>query len=286
VLVDRGSKVKQGQLLAKIVAPELNAQHAEAQSKLEGDRGTFQKLQAASQTPGAVAGDELERASATVQSDQARVDAIKAMEQYLTVTAPFDGMVTERNVHPGALVGPQAGTNQPPMLKIEQVQKLRLTVPVPESLAGAIAQGAPANFTVRAFPGAKFTGITSRISHSVDVQTRAMSVELDVDNKDGRLAPGMFADVSWPVKRDAPSIFVPPSAVGQSTEKTFVVRIKDGTAEQVAVQRGATQGELQEVFGQLQEGDQVAKRASEDLRSGTKVTLRAAAPAPSGSAAP
>lgn len=278
VLVDRGSKVKQGQLLATIVAPELNAQRAEAQSKLEGDKGTYERLQRAAQTPGAVAGDELERASATVQSDQARVDALKAMVQYLTVTAPFEGVVTERNVHPGALVGPQAGPNQPPLLKLEQVHKLRLTVPVPESLAGAIAQGAPAAFSVRAFPGVKFTGITSRISHSVDVQTRAMSVELDVDNKDGRLAPGMFADVSWPVKRDTPSLFLPPSAIAQSTEKTFVVRVKDGIAEQVAVQRGAMQGELQEVFGTLQAGDLAAKRATEDLRSGAKVTMKPPAP--------
>ncbi|HEY8946090.1 MAG TPA: efflux RND transporter periplasmic adaptor subunit [Polyangiaceae bacterium] len=285
VLVDRGSRVKQGQLLATIVAPELNAQRAEAESKLEGDRGTYQRLLAAAKTPGAVADDELERASATMKADRARVDSLKAMEQYLAVTAPFEGVITERNVHPGALVGPQAGTNQPPMLKLEQVQKLRLTVPVPESLAGAIAPGAPATFSVRAFPGQKFSGVTSRIARSIDAKTRAMSVELDVDNENGALAPGMFADVSWPVKRAAPSLFVPQSAFVQSTEKTFVVRVKDGTLEQVPVQRGVLQGDLLEIFGPLQQGDQVARRASEDLRTGVKVAVRAPAPTPSASAA-
>jgi hypothetical protein len=84
------------------------------------------------------------------------------------------------------------------------------------------------------------------------------------------------------VKRATPSIFVPPSAIGQSTERTFVVRVKDGVAEQVPVQRGITQGDLVEVFGALAAGDTVAKRGSEDLRTGTHVKLRAA-PKPAGS---
>jgi RND family efflux transporter MFP subunit len=275
VLVDRGSQVKQGQLLLTLVAPELNAQRAEAQAKLLGDKSTYERLAAAAQTPGAVAGHEVEIAAATVQADQARVDSLRAMEQFLTVTAPFDGVITERNVHPGALVGPQAGANAPPMLRIEQVTPLRLTVAVPESLVGAIAEGSTATFTVRAYPGRTFTGVTKRISRSVDTRTRSMPVELDVDNRDGRLAPGMFADVSWPLKRTTPSLFVPPSAIVQSTERTFVARIKDGVVEQVPVQRGAAQGDLVEVFGALQEDDLVAKRGSEDLRNGTKVEVRA-----------
>jgi RND family efflux transporter MFP subunit len=282
VLVDRGSRVKKGALLVTLVAPELGAQRAEAQAKLSGDKSTLDRLKAAAETPGAVAGQEIELAQAGVQAEQARVDALRALEQYLVVTAPFDGMITERNVHPGALVGPQAGASSPPMLRIEEVQKLRLTVPVPEAFAGAIAEGATVTFTVRAFPGVKFTGITSRIAHSVDTTTRSMAVELDVDNTDGRLAPGMFADVSWPVKRASPSLFVPPGAVAQTTERTFVARVKDGVVEQVQVQRGATQGDLVEVFGALSPGDTVARRATEDLRSGTHVQTRAPKPAGSG----
>ena len=84
----------------------------------------------------------------------------------------------------------------------------------------------------------------------------------------------MFADVLWPVKRTTPSLFVPPSAIVQSTEKTFVARIKDGVVEQVPVQRGASQGDLVEVFGGLQDGDLVARRGSEELRNGTHVEMR------------
>jgi membrane fusion protein (multidrug efflux system) len=271
VLVDRGSEVKAGQLLATLVAPELRAQRAEAQAKLLGDKSTQERLLAASHTPGAVAGHEIELATAMTLADQARVESLRAMEQYLAIVAPFDGTITERNVHPGALVGPQAGPNAPPLLRIERTAILRLTVPVPENLVGAVSEGATATFTVRAYPAASFRGVTKRLSHSLDPRTRSMPVELDVDNMDRRLASGMFADVTWPVKRNEPSLFVPPSAIVQSTERTFVARIKDSVVEQVPVQRGATQGDLVEVFGDLQPGDLVAKRATEELRNGTKL---------------
>lgn len=282
VLVDRGSRVKKGQLLLTVVAPELNAQRAEAQAKLQGDKSTYERLLEASKTPGAVAAHEVELALAGVQADQARLDSLRSMEQYLTVTASFDGVVTERNVHPGALVGPQSAGGALPMLRVEQVQKLRLTVAVPENLVGAIAEGMTASFSVRAFPGVKFSGVTTRVSRTIDPKTRTMAVELDVDNADGRLAPGMFADVLWPVKRTAPSLFVPPGAIVQSTERTFVIRIKDDVVEQVAVQRGAAQGDLVEVFGALKEGDPVARRGSEELRAGTRVEARSPKPASSG----
>src|SRR6185369_5654638 len=184
------------------------------------------------------------------------------------VTAPFDGVITERDVHPGSLVGPQGAGSSTPMLRLEQVHKLRLTVPVPEGIVGAIAQGTAATFSVRTHPGVKFTGTVSRIAQSIDTKTRSMPVELDIDNKDGRLAPGMFADVSWPVKRTTPSLFVPPAAIVQSTEKTYVIRLRDGVVEHVAVQRGAVQGDFVEVFGGLQDGDTIARRGSEELRVG------------------
>jgi RND family efflux transporter MFP subunit len=282
VRVDRGSRVKRGDLLLTVVAPELRAQRAEAQAKLLGDKSTFERLKAASQTPGAVAENEVQTAQATVQADEARLDSLRSVEQYLTVTAPFDGVITQRDVHPGALVGPQGAGDSVPMLRLEQVHRLRLTVAVPENLVGAIALGVQAGFTVRAQPGVKFTGTVARIAESVDTKTRSMPVELDIDNTDGRLAPGMFAEVLWPVKRTTPSLFVPPGAIVQSTEKTFVARIRDGVIEQVPVQRGAVQGDLVEVFGGLQEGDAIARRGTEELRSGVHVEVREPpSPAPS-----
>lgn len=283
VPVDRGSIVKGGDVLVVISAPELAAQRAEAQAKLQAERGTFDRLKAASQTPGAVAGNELELREAAVHAEEARVQSLRTLEQYLIVRAPFDGVVTQRNIHPGAFVGP-ASSDKEPMLRLEQVKNLRLTVAVPERFVGAVADGTVASFTVSAWPGEKFSGVARRISHSVDMATRTMAVELDVDNSDGRLTSGMFVNVEWPLKRPSMSLWVPPTAIVQSTDKTFVVRVRNGAAEQIPVQRGSSSPDLVEVFGALEPGDVVARRGSEELRSGTPVQARTVAAAPSSSA--
>jgi RND family efflux transporter MFP subunit len=276
ILVDRGSRVRKGQLLARLSAAELISQRAEAESKLAAARSTYERMKAAAETPGAVAKHDLEIADASLKAEQARVDALKTLEGYLYVRAPFDGMITERNVHPGALVGPPTGANAVPMLKMESVGHLRVTVAVPETDVGAIAENAPADFVVRTWPGMKFSGVITRISHAVDMRTRTMPVELDYANKDGKVAPGMFAEVVWPIRREAPSLFVPTSAVVQTTEKTYVDRVKNGAIEQVAVKRGVVLKDKVEVFAAgLAAGDQVLKRGSEELKDGTKVQTRA-----------
>jgi RND family efflux transporter MFP subunit len=276
--VDRGSVVRRGQLLARLSAPELASQRAEAESKLEAARSTFERMKAASDTPGAVAKHDLEVADAAVKADQARVESLKTLESYLSVRAPFDGVITERNVHPGALVGPPAGANAAPMLRMESVGHLRLTVAVPETDVGAIADGAKAEFVVRTWPGQRFGGVIKRVAHALDTKTRTMPVELDVENVQNKLAAGMYAEVFWPIRREAPSLFVPPTAIVQTTEKTFVDRVRDGAVEQVAVQRGTSLKDRVEVFGALQAGDTVLRRGSEELKDGAKVKTRAWAP--------
>ena len=170
ISVDRGSVVKSGQLMARLVAPELAAQRAEAQSKLQGaeaqraeaeaklasDDGTYQRLKAASSTPGVVAGNDLEITQKAVDGDRARLEAARKSEQaaeaslksiseiegYLLIRAPFDGVVTERNVHPGALVGPNGSSGQWPLARVEQTGRLRLVVPVPEKYFADMVTGA------------------------------------------------------------------------------------------------------------------------------------------------
>jgi hypothetical protein len=101
-----------------------------------------------------------------------------------------------------------------------------------------------------------------------------MPVELDVENVNNKLAPGMFAEVFWPIRRDAPSLFVPSSAIVQTTETTYVDRVRGGAIEQVAVQRGTALKDRVEVFGPLQAGDLVLSRGSEELKDGTKVMTK------------
>ena len=303
VRVDRGSHVRAGDVLLTLEAPELRAQAAEAQSKLQGveaqltaararvdaSAGTYDRLKAASATPGVVAGNELLQAQKTLESDRGQaaaaeqnvaaarqaLQAVRDMEGYLQVTAPFAGVVTERNVHPGALVGPAAG-GAPPMLRLADEAKLRLSIAVPEAYAGTIAEGATIPFTVAAFPGQPFSGPIARVAHAVDVKTRTMAVELDVPNGDGRLAPGTYCQVKWPVHRDRPSLLVPSASVASTTDRTFLVRVRSGRVDWVDVKTGLTSGPLVEVFGDVHAGDQVAARGTDELRAGTAVTARAA----------
>jgi RND family efflux transporter MFP subunit len=224
-----------------------------------------------------IAEKSVEAARAVVQATQGSMEAAKASTQalrdlqgYLTIRAPFDGIVVERDVHPGALVGP---ASQAPLLKLQQVSHLRLTVAVPEAAVGGIVDGARVPFTVAAFPGVVFHGLVSRIAHSMDEATRSMAVELDVTNPDMKLAPGMYPEVTWPVRNPQSSLLVPPSSIVTTTERMFVIRVRNGVAEWVTVTRGAAAGDLVEVIGALKEGDLIVRRGSDELREGTPLKI-------------
>ena len=164
-----------------------------------------------------------------------------------------------------------------PMLRVEKTARLRLVVPVPEKYATGINLGSKVEFSVPAFPSQTFAGTIARVAHSVDVKTRTMPVELDVNNSDGRLSSGMFPEVLWPVRRAESTLFVPTSAVARTTEATFVIRIRGGNTEWVNVQTGELDGKSIEVFGGLHEGDDVAVRGTDELRPGTRVNVQVAA---------
>lgn len=300
VLVDRGSIVKEGDLLAELSAPEMNAQIAEAESKAQGadaDRlqaeaqvaaaqSTYDRMKKASETPGAIAGNELiqtekqvEAAEALLNSRQqaskaaeSAVRSLKDLQAYLTIRAPFEGVVSDRIIHPGALVGPG---NDVTLLVIQQVSHLRLVVPVPEEDVSGIVNGATVSFQVPAWPERNYNGKVSRISHALDPRTRTMPIELDVINHDGSLAPGMYPIVKWPVRRGRISLFVPKTSVVTTTERTFVIRDRDGQAEWVDVKKGVAEGDLVEVIGNLKSGDKVLKRATDEIREGTRIQASA-----------
>lgn len=307
VRVDRGSQVKTGALLAELEAPELDAQRAEAESRLHGaeaqlgsvrakadaDTGTYEKLKAASATPGVVAGNDLVVAQKTVEADRSQVTAaeraadaarqalraVTQMEGYLRLTAPFDGVVTERNVHPGALVGPgTGGASSTPLFRLVQDSRLRLVVPVPERFVPGVDVGTNVSFTVPAYPGQTFSGRVARVAHALDVKTRTMAVELDVANADRRLAPGTYCQVRWPLRRTAPSLLVPAGTVASTTDRTFVVRVRNNRIEWVDVKTGVSSGPLVEVFGDLHAGDAIAARGTDEWRPGSEVRPKAPTP--------
>jgi RND family efflux transporter MFP subunit len=132
------------------------------------------------------------------------------------------------------------------------------------------------SFSVAAYPAQTFSGTVSRISQSVDVSTRTMAVELDVNNADGRLAPGTFCQVRWPVRRTEPSLLVPSGSVASTTGRTFVIRVRSGRTEWVDVKTGLTSGSLIEVFGDLKPGDEIAARGTDEVRAGVAVQVKQA----------
>ena len=307
IRVDRGSRVRKGDLLVRLSAPELVAQRAQAeaglrgaesqlvsaQAKLASDQGTYLHLASAAKTPGVVAENDLLVANQTAAADKGAVAAaesnvkaaretlrsISQIESYLAIDAPFNGVVTTRNLHPGALVGPTSGqAGAMPIVQLVDTDRLRLIVPVPEAEAGEMKNGQAVAYSVPAYPAQVFHAPIARISHDVDTRTRTMPVELDVRNANGRLSPGSFATVMWPVRRTYATLFVPLTAVTSDQQHTFVIRVRDGKAEWVTVQTGQAVNGNTEVFGDLHPRDQVVKTASDSIRNGQEVTTRAGNP--------
>jgi membrane fusion protein, multidrug efflux system len=293
VLVDRGSPVRRGQLLVQLSAPEINSQTSVSEANLhqaEADvaqagaqaaaaESTAAKLQEAAKTPGAVAGNELLQAEkqrdaaqalvdsrkAAVRTAKGRLQASQATESYLRVTAPFDGMITDRFVNPGMLID----GGHTPMLKLQQVAHLRLIVPVPETYTGSVVKGMSVVFHVPAHPGKSYAAKVARIPNALDQQSRSMMVELDVYNKDGSLAPGMYPTVDWPVGAGENLLFVPSTSVVTTTERTFVIASVNGRAHWIDVRKGQAAGENVSVRGQVAVGQEIIKRASDEIREGT-----------------
>jgi RND family efflux transporter MFP subunit len=294
VLVDRGSVVKANQLLIQLTAPEMKAQLAEAQYKVEvaqserlqaeaqlaAAQATLERLKKAAETPGAVAPNEIVQVQKQVEAAQALVESRKQARQaaeaavktqtdlqaYLQISAPFDGVVTDRLIHPGALVGPASDS---PLLMLQQVSHLRLVAPVPEEYVGAMVPGASVSFNVPAYPDRPYSGKIARIAHALDPKTRTMAVELDVFNRDGSLSPGMYPAIHWPVRRAKPALLVPKTSVVSTTERVFVIRNRDGHAEWVDVKKGPVQGDLIEVTGDLHPGDRIVRRGTDEIHEGT-----------------
>jgi len=302
IAVDRGSRVHAGQVIARLSAPELVAQRAQAeaalqsaeaqlsaaQAKYASDQGTYLHLAAAAETPGVVAGNDLQVANQTAAADKAQVEAgtknvqaaqnalrgVAQLESYLEIRTPFDGVVTQRNLHPGALVGPASGqSGAQPIVQVENLARLRVVVPVPEAYAAGVREGQQASFNVPAYPGRTFQAPIVRISHEINQSTRTMQVEMDFHNANAEITPGTFATVEWPIQRAYPTLFVPATAITTDLQRTFVIRVRLGKTEWVDVKTGVSVNGKTEVFGDLTVGDAVIRNATDSIRPGVAVQV-------------
>jgi RND family efflux transporter MFP subunit len=285
LLVDIGSEVHKGQLLVTLEAPEINSQLAGAESRIKqmeaiyfASKATYDRLYITSKTPGTVSLNDLELAEAKKNSDLANVEAAKSYYKeiaanlnYLAIRAPFDGVITMRNVNLGAYVGP-GGKGTDPLFVLQDQKRMRLVISVPENFTGGLSNKDNVSFTVGSLPNQKFTAQVKRLAGALDVTLRSERLEMDVYNTSRKLLPHMYANVSVPLPSGDSTLIVSKGAVVTSTEKVFVVRVVNHRAEWVDVKKGVQSGDMIEVYGDdLKVGDQIVQQASEEIRDGSPV---------------
>lgn len=284
--VDVGSEVQAGQLLASLEAPELSSRLAAAESRLKSQeavyaasKSQYDRLLETSKTPGTISQNDLDQAAARKNSDFAQLEAAKAahkevmvVQGYLEIRAPFAGVISARNASQGAYVGPSGKGSEFPMFTLQTQRKLRLVVAVPEAYTGYLDSRHPVEFTVKAIPNEIFKGQVSRQSGALDARLRSERVEIDVENNNKKLLPGMIAEVKIPFPAKDSTLIVPKSALVSSTERVFVIRVVNNKAEWVDVKRGReTNGKIEVFSNKLQSGDQLVKKGSEEVRDGAEV---------------
>ena len=282
IRVDIGDKVRAGQTLVVLEAPEIVSQIANAKAKVQAQeaiylstKSTYDRMLKADETKGAVAKDAIDQIKARKLSDESQLAAarsayneIRNINDYLVIKAPFSGTITNRNIDLGAYVGPMSKT---PLLVIENNQKLRLNLSVPEANTPYIKIGDTIRFYVRSQPQVKHIALVSRKSGSLDERLRSEKIEADFINKEKLLKPFMVAETSIPLQNSVATFFVPKMSVVESGMGTYVIRIEQGKTKNIPVSKGRMWEDKVEIFGELSEGDKILKMASEEIMEGTDV---------------
>lgn len=282
---DIGTQVKKGQLLMVLEAPEISSQLAASESRLRSQEAvymasnsTYKRLLETSKVEGTISKNDLEQADARKNSDYAQLQAAKAsykeiqnIQGYLQIRAPFDGVVAARNVNLGAYVGPAGKGSELPLFTIQEQNKLRLSVYVPELYTGYLRNGDEISFNVKSMPGQTFKAKVARMSGALDSRLRSERVEMDVINTTKKLLPGMVAEVLLPLKAQDSNYVVPKTALVTSSEGTFVLQVENNKTVRKQVQKGREVEDRVEIFGEIPENAQLVKMASEEIKDGTPV---------------
>ncbi|PZR29948.1 MAG: efflux RND transporter periplasmic adaptor subunit [Citrobacter freundii] len=284
VLVDRGTRVRKGQVLVTLDAPELRSalqsamsKYVQSQENAAASKEKYRRLKEAAKEAGAVAPLDLDIAlsrmkadDAIVSSEKSNVESMKNIESYLTIVAPFNGVITQRNISAGALVGPGSKSNDQPMLVLQHLEKLRLEVYIPEAYVDKVDLKSPVSFVFNAMPGDEHKASISRSANTL-TNLRSEAIEIDLDNKSQQLKPGMYAEVKIPLLSEAKSLLIPNHAIVRSTERQYVIAIRDGKAKFINIQEGLRTKDSTEVFGELANGDEILLHATDEVPEGTKI---------------
>jgi RND family efflux transporter MFP subunit len=291
---DIGAHVKHGQLLAEIETPELDEQLEQAENQLKtaeanlqlakvtADRWVYlEKSSVVSKQEKDQAVSDLNAKRATADSDRANVARLQKLQAFEQVFAPFDGVITARNTDVGDLI---QGDNTAPkeLFHLAAVGKLRVYISVPEVYASAIKSGETVTLTLDAFPGENFAGTLVRDSSSIDLTSRTLRVEIDVDNPTGRLLPGAYAFVYWKLPSATQAVTIPTNTLLFRAEGLRVVVVRGGQAKLVPVTIGHDYGSSVEVLSGLTSEDTVILDPSDSIMEGSAVKI-AEATKPEGS---
>ncbi len=278
VKIDMGSVVKKGEILLELEAPELTQAVLQAREKYTKakadyylDKDKYLRLMEAAHTSGAISPFDLSTAKSKMEADSALANAEKAnwkfqetVMSYLKVAAPFDGVITERNVHPGALIS--ATDKSRPMLELKEINRLRLQADVAENVAVQLKEKDTVSYFLKAFPGKEMKGTISRIAQNITNQIQAERIEIDISNINHQFNPGMFAELIIQLKGSPYAFRVPKTAVVTSTEGKYVWIIRNGKKEKENVRTGNENANQIEIFGTFSTGEKVIANPSDEIK--------------------
>lgn len=288
ISVDKGDWVKKGQVLADIEVPELQQRLARAKADSEVQRVTYQRLeQVWKSDPRLVARQDVDIAQGKYLEAKAQMDELEAMVSYTKIVAPFDGIITGRFVDPGALIkaggeqmsgAPEQGSAHPsggtsPVLSLAMIDTMRTYVYVPQDGVGLIKRGMPAQLTLQDMPDRHFDGVVTRYSNSLDLGTRTMLTEIDLNNIKHDLYPGMYANVTLELERHSDAIRIPEAAVGDSAEGRYVMIVENGKLQRRKVQVGINTGKYAEIVQGLSGGEEIVASIDPSLEQDEMVNV-------------
>ena len=283
---DIGSRVKKGDLLAVVDAPELDKQLAQAQADLETSKANSDlakitadrwqgliKTRSVSKQATDQAVDNQKASDSTVNSYGANAGHYADLVGFEKIYAPFDGIITMRNTDNGWLIA--AGQNTPgqELFQIGQISTLRVFVAVPEVYFRAARVGSKATLTLDEYPGQSFQGTIARTSSSIDLASRTLNTEVDIDNSKGLLLPGAYVRVHLALPGQIHSVIVPSDTLLFRTEGLQVGVVRNNVAQLVPVTIGIDYGETVQITSGLSASDEVIESPSDSLVSGTPVRI-------------
>ncbi len=284
---DIGAHVKQGQLLAVIETPEVDQQLQQARSNLLTAQANLElasitktryqgllKSNAVSQQDVDNAVGNYNANKSIVEADQAAVQQYSALVSFEKVYAPFDGVITARNTDIGDLINSGSSSNlKTDLFHISQPGKLRVYVNVPEEYSQGVKVGMTADLTLAEFPGRKFLGKLVRTADDINVTTRTLLIEIDVDNPTGTLLTGSYAEVHLAVPTQASTFLLPVNTLLFRTEGLRVGVVKDGKVMLTSVTPGHDFGNEIEIVAGLRANDQVIINPPDSIVSGQEVQI-------------